>query len=158
MSGPLFNYTEVESLLNPKRGEERVRREELSIEELIGIGSPRSTENLNEWPKVTRLIRRGSLFVIEAKISTGTALLKFDPDSLERGYYLILQGRSASPEEGRTIKISALSEPHPHPRFAMLNPYKYRFVVRTISTGRPLREMGWRIGFDEFTQFDEDID
>lgn len=156
MASPLFNYTEVESLLNPKRGVERDRFEEMSLDELLGVD--RSKENLKEWPRVHHLTRRGSLFVIEASTSFATALLRFDPDSLDRGYYLIRPGRSKALEEGRTIKVSPLKEPSTHPILEMLNPFKYRFAVRTISSARPLRELSWRIGFDDFKQFDDDCD
>ncbi len=75
----------------------------------LNMGSDRPKlqplESTAGWPKVTKAIKRGVTFVIEAKSSTETLFLRFDPKKLSKSYFTITRDKPKEVYEGSIEKL-----------------------------------------------------
>lgn len=149
----LLHFMEVESFINPNRGRPREEVKEETVARALSF-QPR-VEITQDWPRISRVIRRGSLFVIEAKSLQYTALLRFDPNSVDSGDYQVRYNGKMPIETGRTTVVSLVDHDESDPQFSMLKNFENRYVVVTVALSRPYKKLVWRVGFDEFMSFDE---
>lgn len=117
---------------------------------------PRS-ESASTWPRISTAIRREEFFVLEASTPLFTAHLTFNPEVHDSGVYKISypSNRTMPVDEGKTVHIKRHTKPTEMASLSMLKPYAYRFVIRTLPSSRPIQEMLWRVGFNEFKSVED---
>jgi uncharacterized protein YciW len=109
---------------------------------------PQPLESTTCWPKVTKAIKRGGTFVIEAKHSSESLFLRFDPKKLSESYFIIR--RLNKVYEGSIDKLMSDDSFGSDSRLCMLMDFSTKFCFVGGDYRRQNHTFVWKVGLKDY--------
>lgn len=148
-----LSFVPIESLVDKNFKVPRHERRPIVFDYLEGTEPPVSNWN---WSPVVSALKRGPLFVVEARSPTQKVFLRFDPSRPEDGVYELNLAAPPSLETGSTQKVTAIQEDEQDFRFEKIMMCRVKFVVLTMTSAHPKRRRACIVGLNECREITEE--
>ena len=142
----LLHLVPIEAVYNPEFG---LNRDERSERELAILEEDDSVDDSGVWLPLSSGIRRGPIYVLEARSPAQRVSIKFSPDAPDAGTYSIKPLLKGQVEEGVTKKVTQIPSSPVNPKFKRVASFQHRFVVTTLTSRHPYQKMVWIVGLDD---------
>lgn len=148
----VISFDTIAKFENPNMGlsEEEIFERMLPV--YLNMGSdrpkPQPIESAFYWPRVTRALKRGNTFVIEAKRPSESLFLRFVPSDLSLSYFIIQCRKEIY--EGSLEKLIADSSFESDFRLCMLMDYPTKFCLVGRDYRRPHHRFVWKVGLKHY--------
>jgi hypothetical protein len=109
---------------------------------------PQPLESTACWPKVTKAIKRGDTFVIEAKHLSESLFLRFDPKKLSESYFIVRRHKEVY--EGSIEKLVSDASIESDIRLCMLIDFSTKFCLMGRDYRRPNHRFVWKVGLKDY--------
>jgi hypothetical protein len=109
---------------------------------------PQPLESTTCWPKVTKAIKRGGTFVIEAKHLSESLFLRFDPKKLSESYFIIRRPNKVY--EGSIDKLMSEDSFWSDSRLCMLMDFSTKFCLVGRDYRRQIHTFVWKVGLKDY--------